>query len=80
MPKGLPGYVGNTFFPLIGPVGKTLTLAILVRLPISIPTSKSFAYAQLAHLFWTPPRIRSCVQLPHKGVLIVWAGALLVKG
>lgn len=33
VPKGLPGYVGDTFFPLVGSVGSILTLAILVRLP-----------------------------------------------
>ncbi len=32
VPKGLPGYVGDTFFPLVGETGKTLVLAVLVRL------------------------------------------------
>lgn len=31
VPKGLPGYVGNTFFPLVGSTGGTLGLAVLVR-------------------------------------------------
>ena len=31
VPKGLPGYVGNTFFPLVGSTGSTLGLAVLVR-------------------------------------------------
>ncbi len=34
VPKGLPGYVGNHFFPLVGSTGKTLGLALLVR-PLS---------------------------------------------
>lgn len=34
VPKGLPGYVGGTFFPLVGSTGGTLGLAVLVRCPM----------------------------------------------
>lgn len=34
VPKGLPGYVGGTFFPLVGSTGGTLGLAVLVRWPV----------------------------------------------
>jgi hypothetical protein len=43
VPKGLPGYVGGTFFPLVGSTGGTLGLAVLVRCPV--PCTCSFGAA-----------------------------------
>lgn len=39
VPKGLPGYVGDTFFPLVGSTGGTLGLAVLVRQPLDSSSS-----------------------------------------
>jgi sulfate transporter 4 len=44
VPKGLPGYVGDTFFPLVGSTGKTLGLAVLVCI-IDLAESISIARA-----------------------------------
>jgi hypothetical protein len=43
VPKGLPGYVGNTFFPLVGSTGATLGLAVLVRLMMPAPYGAPYA-------------------------------------
>jgi sulfate transporter 4 len=44
VPKGLPGYVGGTFFPLVGSTGGTLGLAVLVCI-IDMAESISIARA-----------------------------------
>mmetsp|Transcript_17379 Transcript_17379/g.52010 ORF Transcript_17379/g.52010 Transcript_17379/m.52010 type:complete len:696 (+) Transcript_17379:162-2249(+) len=44
VPSGLPGYVGDTFFPLVGSTGKTLGLALLVCI-IDLAESISIARA-----------------------------------
>ena len=44
IPKGLPGYTGNLFFPFVGPVGKTFGLSVVVCL-IDLTESISIARA-----------------------------------
>ena len=50
VPSGLPGYVGRDFFPLVGSTGKTLTLAILVREPPTVPAPQRYCASQITLL------------------------------